>query len=179
MRLTARKLLGFIVQFLAFFAGFLLIYPGLLFLYNGLALSLANTVLAHSSPPIYVQVAPDNSWQVHRLPGKRLFFTVEGDYLSLIYLNLALLPALLLATPVPFQQRMKLLGWGMALLLGVHALSAIALVYAEICVHYNPNNLGCSLVEGLVGTGGQLFAVALWALLTWRSWFPIKAVTRK
>jgi hypothetical protein len=172
MRLSARKLLGFIMQFLAFFASFLLLYPALLPMYNGLALSLANVVLARSSPPTYIQVSDDNSWVVYRLPGRRPLFTLEGDYLNLIMLNLALLPALLLATPVPFQKRLKLLGWGMILLLGIHALSAITLTHAEICLHYDPDNLGCNVAEGVFGTGGQLFAVALWVLLTWRSWLP-------
>jgi len=174
MRLSARKLLVFLAQFVVFFAVFLLLYPVLLPVYNGLALSLANIVLAHASPPMYIQTTADHSWVVYRLSEKRPLFTLEGNYLSLIYLNLALLPALILATPLLLQQRLKLLGWGMALLLGAHALSAIALTHAEICVHFDPDNVGCNVVEGIFGTGGQLFAVALWGLLTWRYWFPIK-----
>ncbi len=173
MRRSARRLLAFIAQFIVFFVGFLLLYPVLLPIYNGLALSLANVVLAHSSLPLYIQVTADHSWVVYRLPEKRPLFTLEGAYLSLIYLNLALLPALVLATPGPFQQRLKLLGWGMALLLGVHALSAIALTRAEICVHYDPDNIGCNVVEGIFGTGGQLFAVAIWVTLTWRYWLEL------
>ncbi|MCS7197291.1 MAG: hypothetical protein NZ930_01170 [Candidatus Bipolaricaulota bacterium] len=178
MRLSARRLVVFGAQFLIFFVAFLLFYPVLLPIYNGLALSLANVVLAHYSPPLYVQTTADHSWMIYRLPEKRPLFTLEGSYLSLIYLNLALLPALILATPLPSQQRLKLLGWGMAALLGVHALSAIALTRAEICVHYDPGNMGCNVVEGIFGTGGQLFAVALWAVLTWRVWLPMKALKR-
>lgn len=172
MRLRARKLLLFIAQFFIFFAAFLLIYPILLPIYNGLALSLANIALTRSSTPLYIQAANDHSWVVYRLPERRPLFTLEGSHLSLIYLNLALLPALILATPVPFQQRLKLLGWGMLVLLGVHALSAITITHAEICVYHDPDNVGCNVVEGIFGTGGQLFAVALWGLLTWRYWFP-------
>ncbi len=113
MRLSVRRLLVFVAQFVVFFAGFLLVYPLLLLIYNSLALGLANTVLASLPSPMSVAAAPDNSWQVYRLPSRRLLFTLEADYLNLIYLNLALLPALLLATPVPYGRRLKPLGVGL------------------------------------------------------------------
>ena len=62
----------------------------------------------------------------------------------------------------------------MLILVGVHALSVVAIVRSEVCVHYDPDNLGCNIVEGLFGIGGQLFAVAIWGLLTWRYWFSQK-----
>jgi hypothetical protein len=172
MRLSARKIAVFSAQFVVLFAGFLLIYPALLPAYNSIALALANAVLSQLPLPMYVRAAPDNSWQIYRLPSQKLYFTLEADYLNLVYLNLALLPALLLATPIPYRQRLKLWGWGMLILVGVHALSVVAIVRSEVCVHYDPDNLGCNVVEGLFGIGGQLFAVAIWGLLTWRYWFP-------
>lgn len=172
MRLQGRKVLIFAAQFVAFFAGFLLIYPVLLPIYNNTALALANALLVALPSPMSIQAAADNGWQVYRLPNKRLLFTLEAEYLNLIYLNLALLPALLLATPLPYRRRLQLLGWGMLALVGMHALSAIAIVQAEVCVHYDPDNLGCTIVEGIFGMGGQLFAVTLWGLLTWHYWMP-------
>lgn len=174
MRSSTRRLLIFVAQFVGFFAVFLGFYPVLLPLYNQLAPNLANLLLASLKPPMRVAATSDNSWIVYFLAGHPIF-TLEADYLSLIYLNLALLPALLMATPAPWRRRWKLLGWGLLLLVGVHTLSVVALVQAEMCVHRDPENLACSVVEGVFGTGGQLFAVALWLLLTWRDWFPRQA----
>ncbi len=60
---------------------------------------------------------------------------------------------------------------GMLVLLGVHALSAITITHAEICVYHDPDNVGCNVVEGIFGTGGQLFSgdwlvpLMIWGLL--------------
>jgi hypothetical protein len=178
MKLNARKLLLFSVQFVVFFLLLLWLYPKILPLYNQFALGLANTVLSGLTPPMRVEAAPDKSWRVHLLSGRPLF-TLEADYLNLIYLNLVLLPALLLATPVCFLQRLKLLSLGLLLLLGVHAASAIAIVHSEVCQHYDPSNLGCNWLEEVFATGGQLFSVVLWGLLTWRYWFPKPVVTNE
>lgn len=66
----------------------------------------------------------------------------------------------------------KLLIFG-SLIFAFHVLSAITLITAEYVTHVNPEQLGYAWLKIFVGLrGGQFFAVALWALLTWRYWLP-------
>lgn len=173
MRLSARKLLAFSAQFLVLFLLFLWLYSLILPFYNHLVLGLANSVLGSLTPPMRVEASSDNSWQVYLLPIDRQIFRQRAASLNLMYLNLALLPALLLATPTTVLRRFQLVGLGLSLLIVVHVISVIVLVRATVCTaFYDPRDLNCIALIWVFGAGGQLFGVALWALLSWRLWFP-------
>ena len=59
----------------------------------------------------------------------------------LVYLNLALLPALVLATPVPWRQRPRMLGFALPSLIAVHALTLM--VRASLGLYHSPGSFFC------------------------------------
>jgi hypothetical protein len=90
--------------------------------------------------------------------------------LDAVYLSLALLPALLLATPMRLGARLRLLGLGLLLLLACHVLTTLGLASSLRCVALRDQGLSCRFVAQNVKIGGQVSAALLWALLTWRYW---------
>lgn len=89
-----------------------------------------------------------------------------------MFLNLALLPALLLATPVGWCRRLRLAGIGLAGLVAVHAFTLVALIRVYLCLQSSPGNFLClAMLRGSYASG-QIFAAVLWAALTWRFWLP-------
>lgn len=116
--------------------------------------------------------------------GDRWLLFVERDWLSLpgptydtpdlesLFLSLALLPALLLATPVAWLRRLAILVAGMIALWIVHVASVFVLAGSRPCPYPNWDRL-CFWLYGNVALGGQLFAVAIWAALTWSYWLGL------
>lgn len=175
MNFNPRKILLFALQFFLTFLVFLWLYSEVLPAYQRGVLNLANPVLEHLSPPMFIEIDPKEIWDIYLLTprGERLLlFTLGGDYLNLFYFNLAFLPALLLATPLKFSGRLLMLGWGLLLLFAIHVFSTIGYFRAEFCFYANPRNFFCNWSASVLGTGGPVFAVALWGLLTWHYWFP-------
>ena len=172
MNPSLRKVLLFGVQFLPIFAVFLWLYPEVVPEYQRVVVTCANVVLDNLNPSMSIHINPQGGWEFALSgPAGRAFKAGIGD-LTLAYLNLALLPALLLATPVAWRQRLQMLGWGCLLLFALHVLSAVVIVRVTLCLHYDRENLFCKSLLVLFATGGQVFGVALWALLTWRYWLP-------
>ena len=95
-----------------------------------------------------------------------------NEQLESLFLSLAILPALILATPLPWRRRLALLGIGLATLWVVHGVAAFALVQTETCAQ---SSALCHWMRGNVIIGGQLFALGLWALLTWDFWLQLRA----
>ena len=88
----------------------------------------------------------------------------------LILLSLALLPALLLATPAPVGTRFRLLGLALMLMVVIHVLSIIGVMRGVQCLRESPGTFHCLWMLRLVYSSGQLFAAVLWVVLTWRYW---------
>jgi len=173
MNPSFRKVFLFGLQFLPFFAVFLWLYPKVVPGYQWVVVKFANTVLDSLNPSMSIHINEQGGWDFTLAgPAGRGFDAGIGN-LTLAYLNLALLPALLLATPVKWRQRLRMLGWGGLLLFVLHGLAAVVIVRVTLCLHYDRENVFCKSLLVLFATGGQVFGVALWALLTWRYWLPL------
>ena len=97
---------------------------------------------------------------------------IPSASLTEIYLGVLFLPALLLATPVPWIRRLRLVGWGLLLLLLVQSVLLVAFLAAW--VHYQRSDPGDDFYTWLTlvhSVAGQLAALPIWAGLTWRHWF--------
>jgi hypothetical protein len=152
-----------------------LLYPVVRPAYAGLARSATNLLLAFVGQPLQIDADADGNWRVWRLEGgsSSEVFGIPPESLTHIYLGLVLLPALLIATPVTWPVRLRLLARGLLLLLAVQVLSHATFVCAW--AHYkgtNPSSVVSGWIMLVHSTGGQIFPAALWGFLTWRHWFP-------
>lgn len=172
MKGRPRKVLFFGLHFLPLLVLLLCLYPWIVEPYKRVVVGVANPVLTSLEPPMHIRVNPEGGWDFYldRPEGKD-FDAGVGD-LTLAFLNIALLPALLLATPRSVRERLRILVLGVVLLFGLHVVLAIAIVRITLCLHYDRGSMLCNWLLILFATGGQVFGVVLWALLTWRYWLP-------
>jgi hypothetical protein len=168
------RVLRFSRDFLAAFVVLVVLYPWMLRSYERMVLGTANAVLAFLAPEAQIRIASDARWMVDVLSANPHWgFTLGTARLGLlIYINLILLPALLVATPIRFRERLGLLARGVPILFGVHVASLIVCVHGMSCVCHDPASGTCQNLPGILTPGGQGMAVIVWGFLTWRYWFP-------
>ena len=168
-----RRILLFAAQFLLVFSALATLYSRVLPVYEKLVISVANFLLANLSPLARIVLEPSGQWHADLEHGARKWSVGIGssEHAGLLFLNLIILPALLLATPVRTRERIRLLGKGLTLLVGIHVLSVSACVYGLGLLEHPGGFLGSSLPSAL-RLGAQGVSIALWGLLTWRYWFP-------
>ncbi len=183
MRSTAmppspRKVLQFAGVFLVSFLALLWLYPKVLPFWEPMPIGLANNLMRGQSPPTVIEAVPTGGWQSYILRGgaREEFYSWQEFVKHLVYLNLALLPALLLATPVGWRKRLMLLGIGLAALVVVHALSLVTLVRGYICLQSDADSFWCNFLLRGAYASGQITAALLWAALTWKHWLPASKV---
>ena len=168
-----RKILLFAVQFIPLFVVCLWLYPRVLPLYQAMVIPMVNVGLERFEPPMRMEVMKDGGWRAFERAedGTETFYwSRPGKYLHLTYLGLALLPALLLATPVALWRRLRLFGLGMLLLLLLYVPAALGLVWSVRCLYQTPGNTVCMTIKTVVNVYGQLMSLVLWGLLTWDVW---------
>jgi hypothetical protein len=165
----------FTLTFLVLIPATLWCYTKVLPSYQATVAAGANGVLSLVGSTRTISPHEEGGWTSDAAPRRRLV-TGPPDYgsqqLESLFLSLAILPALILATPLPWGRRLALLGIGTATLWAVHVAAVIALVQTESCNH---DSAVCHLIRSNVYIGGQLFALALWALLTWEFWLQRQA----
>jgi hypothetical protein len=169
-----RKVLLFGVSFIPLFVLFLWLYPNALPTYERVVIAVANPCLGRLSPPLEVEVNAQGDIDAYALMygGQRQPIFGQSYRPQVIYVNLVLLPALLLATPVEIRRRFQWLVLGLSLLFILHVLTMIVLLQSYQCLQRDPSSFPCFTVHGLALTSGQVMAVVAWALLTWSYWFP-------
>lgn len=173
-----RKILLFGAQFLPLFAVFLWVYPHALPLYQRAVVGLADVAVHRLDPPMRMELTEDGGWRYFRIAPdgtESFYFYRPGKNLNLTLLSLALLPALLLATPVGFRRRLWMLGLGLLLLLVLHVLAALGLVVSIRCLVSTPDSAVCKWLKTVINTHGQLMSVVIWGLLSWDVWLPSRA----
>ena len=175
MKPELRRPLLFGLHFLILFPVCLWLYPKVLPAYQHLVVGGANLLLRIFSPVLNVQLLADGGWHVFLLGAgapSEFVYGMRPEALALIYLNLALVPALLAATPVPPRRRLVLLGWGLLLLVAFHVITVTGLVRTRWCLQQSPDAFLCQGTRSAFKVSGQLFGVVQWALLTWSVWLP-------
>ena len=182
MKPELRRPLVFGLHFLVLFPICLWLYPEILPAYQQLVVGAANLVLQAFSPVLHVDVLDDGGWHTFlRATGAEPAFVygMRPGALALIYLNLALVPALLGATPGPPLGRLRRVGWGLLLLVVFHVVAVTGLVRTWWCLHEDPGHFLCHGFRSALKVSGQLFGVVQWALLTWSVWLPRPAPPRR
>lgn len=175
MRAELRRVLGFALAFLPIFLILLGIYVKLLPAYRAVPEAVANSVMQSLAPATRIEPLPRGGWQaLVRAAGaeERVFVRWQPFVVHLLFLNTLLLPALVLATPAPLRERLRLAGWAVPLLVAVQALSLIGLVRGQLCLTNSPGSFACLWLLRLVYASGQLSTAVLWSLLAWRHWLP-------
>jgi len=172
MKLDARTVLRFSLLFIPLFIGFLFLYPVVMKPYQPAVLGVANMIMEQLDPPTRMQLNPWGGWRALVIDnGYPVKFT---DWLMwqshLHFLSLALVPALILATPAPWSTRFRLLAIAIPVLFVVHILTVVGIVRTQYCALLDPFNFGCRWLRRVVSTSGQLFGAGLWVVLTWRYW---------
>jgi hypothetical protein len=164
---------------LRFGLAFLLLFPLCLWLYAGVAahyragvLRAVNLVLERREPPVRIAEGDDGVWRTSTRPWGELpvelpLYQVEPGSLHLLFVNLALLPALLLATPVSLGRRLRLLALGLGLAYVCHVATVLGLASVP---EGGDSRLGRALLRRLLETGGQSAGFLQWGILTWRIW---------
>lgn len=177
MRLSRRRALRFALLLTPLFVGFLALYPWVIRAYHPAVIGAANLILSRMDPPLRIEIEKSGQWLALDIDRgyTRYFWGWQAWVKHLYFLSVALLPALLLATPAPLAQRLRLLAIAIPLQFGVHVLAIAGMMRAQYCIVLDPSDLFCHVELRIFHTSGQLFGAALWALLTWRYWFPHRA----
>jgi|GEM_PF-2437072 len=183
MNINQRKILFFGIQFCLFFLVCLLLYPKILPGYQEIVFYMVEPLLQYLTPNKYIHIVTDAKvgWRIDVFEpeiGKKWFFGIDNQQLSMIYMNLVLVPAIFLATPVGIKKRLHLFCRGVSLLLIVHVLSVTAFVYVWSTFYPIPEKHQlCQHIIALFSPGGQVFAVVIWCSLTWKHWFPKSGIS--
>lgn len=170
-----RRILLFLLQFIPLFALCLWAYPRVLPGYQKLVLAAVDFGLHRMDPPMRIEVLPDGGWRTFLLEpegGESMYWSRPGANLTLFYLSLALLPAMLLATPVALLRRLRMLAVGALLLYLLHVVAGIGLVGTIRCLASDPDSTVCKWGKTVCNTYGQFATVVIWGLLTWDVWLP-------
>lgn len=163
MRSSVRKLLIFVGAFL----GVLLLLASLWSWISPVYTYLLAGFVAAWMPDATVKVRDSTSLFIHVAP---LGMTVT---LGAMVFNLLLLVALLGATPgLGMRRRLICLAIGVLLQVSFHVLDIVISFRANYEVALTGSYSLRFLAEMLGGVGEQVSAVAIWVLLTWRSWLP-------
>ena len=156
---------------------FLFLYPYLLPGYRSAVLGVSKVSLGFFHPPIRLDVQLDLSWRVvvpatQDRSGWTFVMDDEEFGHEVTFMGLAILPALVLATPVGFGRRIRLLVVALFCLFIANVLSVVTVIaiVATQC-HGRETERTCGLIAGSLSSWSHITTFGLWALLTWRSWF--------
>ncbi|MCP3998964.1 MAG: hypothetical protein GY722_28460, partial [bacterium] len=170
-----RKILVLALVFLPAFGLCLFLYPHVQPQYQKAVVAAVDVGLHHLDPPMRIEISEDGGWTTFTLrpDGTESFYwSRPGKNLTLFYIGLALLPALLIATPVSLKRRVRLLVIGMFVLFALQVVAGFGLVVSIRCLAGNPDAMLCTWAKTVGNTFGQVSAFVIWVGLTWPAWFP-------
>lgn len=177
-----RKILLFVLQFIPIFALCLWLYPHVLPVVQRVVVAGIDVGLHQVDPEMRIELTDDHGWQTYQInpDGSEFkYWYRPGKYLNLMFLGVALLPALLLATPVKLLDRLRLTGVGMLLLVLAYIPAGYTLVLSMRCLYNDPESGFCMWTKTTGNIFGQLISVAIWALLSWHVWIPPGVIDKK
>lgn len=183
MRLNARELLRFSAKFLAAFMALILAWPFFAPIYNAVTVTIANVFFSLVEQPDITLLQPaGNSVAIYIRDVEnpkaepRLF-----AYFDYPHNGLAVFLALILATPaLPWRQRLRVMMIGIGLLIGIHSalfvpktrFEYIQFLAAEGVPIADSMYLMYSWVGRALVPASYIAPFLLWALFTFRYWFP-------
>lgn len=144
--------------------------------YEPVVFGTANAITAQLSPPTRMDSGSADNWRCfaqkwpHR-PEKQIWFWAPIQR-HVIFIDLPIVVALLLATPATWRVRLRLAGLGVVLAFAGHVVAVVASMRAILCVTSDPQSFVCVWALKVINVSGQLLGAAIWVLLAWRYWFP-------
>lgn len=156
---------------------FLLLYSFLLPGYRAMVLGASGALLRTISPAMRLELQADGTWlvSVPAFRGRTAWaFLLDSQEFGqeVAFLGLAILPALVLATPVSLARRFRLLLVALGTLFAVNVMSvAILVLVISVRCYGREADRTCSLIAGSLSTWSHVTTFGLWGLLTWRYWF--------
>ena len=170
-----RKLLIFALQFFPLFALFMALYLWVLPYYQPVVMGTANVVTKRLNPPTHLE--GDGTGQIKSFVftpqrGRKFMRSWGNTSGHLVFLSLALTPALLLATPAPWKTRFRLLGLGLPLVFLGHVLALIAMSRGIYGLRQAPGTFHWLWILRMAYSSGQIVTATVTVLLTWRYWVP-------
>ena len=170
-----RKILFFGLQFLPLFLVFIWLYLLVMPFYQPVAVGTANAVTERMSPSTRIETTPAlrmKSYVFTPEKGKRFLKSWGKISVNLVFLSLALVPALMLATPAPIPARFRLLGLGLLLVFLGHVLALIVMTRGIHALREAPGTLFWLWAVRIAYASGQVVSATVGVLLTWRYWVP-------
>jgi hypothetical protein len=169
MRAARRDAIRFAILAVPLLAACLVLYAALLHPYESAVVRVANLWLESLARPFLLEVDTEGALALYAVvsDGARKFAVPRPHG---VFLSLALLPALVLATPAPWRDRLRWILIALPVLFASHVVALLVLYRAHLVLREGPS-MPNTVLFGLAARSGQLVAVALWALLTWRFWF--------
>lgn len=163
---------------LAVLAATLALSPWLLPLYQGGVRFTAQTFLPVVVPGL--DVGPDGAqgWRVFRGQADGTesdILGISAKSLTQLYAGVILLPPLLAMSPLPWPRRLRLMGWGVLLLLLLQG--GMLVLFLLAWTHYQRTRPDSDLYTWLTllhSTAGQWAVIPVWAGLTWGHWFRVR-----
>lgn len=171
------RLRGFAIRGALLLVLFLAAYPFLLPPYRAAVLAVSRAALQGLTPRVNFAVQDDGTWAAavgsvwNR--GSWSFF-LESPELGqeIAFSGLALLPALLLATPAGMRERLRLLGTGLGALFVVHVVSVMGVLYFfALACYKNETARACVLAPSSLSFCSHIGTFGVWGLMTWKYWF--------
>ncbi len=170
-----RKILFFGLQFLPLFLVFMWLYLLVMPYYHPVAMGTANVVTERMSSPTRLESAGTLRMKAFLFTperGERFLIRWGRTSVHLVFLSLALVPALLLATPAPILTRFRLLGVGLLLVFLGHVLALIVMTRGIYALKQTPGTLFWLWAVRIAYASGQVVSATVGVLLTWRYWVP-------
>jgi len=129
MKLNARAVLRFTLLFIPLFAGCVMLYPFAMKVYQPTTLIVANEIMEHMDPPTRMGLNRRGGWRgIAGHDGYPMKFSDWWPWqMHLHYLSLALVPALILATPAPWSARFRLLAIAIPILFVGYSLTIVGI----------------------------------------------------
>ncbi len=158
-----RKILIFGLEFVPLFVACIWLYLLILPFYQPVAMGTANVVTERMSPPTRLEgeISRMNSFVFTPEDGSRFMKSWGSTSGHLVFLSLALVPALLLATPAPIRTRFRLLGLGLPLVFLGHVLALIAMTRGIYALRQAPGTFYWLWILRIAYTSGQVVAATV------------------
>ncbi|MBW2396465.1 MAG: tetratricopeptide repeat protein [Deltaproteobacteria bacterium] len=170
-----RRILRFALVFLPAFVVCLWLYPRVQPVYQKAVVAVVDVGLHRLEPPMRIEIIEHGGWATYTLHSdgtESFYWSRPGENLTLFFVGLAFLPALLIATPVSLRRRAGLLGVGLLLLYALQVVAGLGLVLSIRCLAEDPGSMVCQWGKTVGNTFGQVAAFVIWGLLTWHVWLP-------
>ena len=137
--------------------------------YDRAVIAAADHILHRGSPPFALVAPPDGGWiaQLVLAPDRsEPMYGIDAAKLHLMHVNVAVLPALLLAGPWgTWRRRTTLAAAGTVALFLVHVAITVGLVKSRVALDLDPEDFGAQWAASALVAAGELSGAMIWVAI--------------